>query len=181
MGPGINPVMRALLVALILSSAGAVELRAQEPGWSKAGFRGAYGYSRSDDFHQYEVFAAHRMRLSFSLPHDWVAQGYWEMSAGRLSHDETDAFVFTAGPVMVLRKAQSPWFFEIGSRPGLISEHDFGKAEYGGPFQFTSHGGVGFSFRELELAYRIQHMSNASIYSKNDGLDIHVVEVGWRF
>lgn len=181
MSSGNFPPVRALLAALLLAVFGAGEVVAEEPGWSKFGFRGAYGYSRADDFNQYEVFAAHSMRLSFSFSDDWVAQSYWEMSAGRLTNDEIEALVFTAGPVMVIRKREQPWSIEIGSRPTIISDHTFGKVDYGGPFQFTSHAGIGWRFRELELAYRIQHMSNASIYKRNDGLDIHVVEVGWRF
>lgn len=178
---GKRPPVRALLVPLLLAILGAGEVAAEEPGWSKFGFRGAYGYTRADDFNQYEIFAAHTMRLAFSFGDDWVAKSYWEMSAGRLTNDETDAVVFTAGPVMVVRKGDQPWSLELGSRPTLISDHVFGSAHYGGPFQFTSHAGVGWRVGELELAYRIQHMSNASIYDRNDGLDIHVVEVGWRF
>lgn len=171
----------AMIAVLILATVASSSVEAEEPGWSKVGFRGAYGYTRADDFHQYEAFAAHSMRLTFNLSDDWVARGFWEMSAGKLSHELTDAVVFTAGPVFKVQKQHEPWFLQIGSRPTLISEYTFGDVGYGGPFQFTSHAGIGWSFSNVEVAYRIQHMSNASIYSRNDGLDIHVVELGWRF
>lgn len=160
---------------------GSEQLFAQETSWMEVGFRGAYGRTHSGRFHQYEAYAVHGMNLQFTLSDDWTAKGQWEISAGRLTRDEARAVVLSAGPVLVFRKTGEPWFLELGSRPTIISEHDFDRDQFGGPFQFTSHAGLGISYREMELTYKIQHMSNAGIYRPNDGLDIHVVELGWRF
>ncbi|MDX1583182.1 MAG: acyloxyacyl hydrolase [Thermoanaerobaculia bacterium] len=167
-----------LIVAAFLTSHAAAQ---DEPRWAEAGLRGGTISTSSGSFHQLEAYLVHTMDLSFELPRSWVARSNWEMSAGRLEHEDFDGLVFSAGPVVVFRKGDRPWYFEVGSRPTLISEDVFGDKDFGGPFQFTSHGGVGWTGDRFEISYRIQHMSNARIYSQNDGLNLHVLEIGWRF
>ena len=48
--------------------------------------------------------------------------------------------------------------------------------------QFTSHLAIRWQISRVHsLAYRIQHTSNAGIYSENDGLDLQVLEVGFAY
>lgn len=169
-------VLFTILIALICHSSSA-----QEGLWSEGGTRGGIMETSAGEFRQFEVYVVHPMKLRFDLFDDWVARTQWEMSGGQLSHKGIDALIFTAGTVVELRKGDEDWFLEAGSRPTLITEYDFGEKEFGGPFQFTSHGGIGWGNGLLEIAYRFQHMSNARIYSDNDGLNLHVLEIGWKF
>lgn len=164
------------LLWLALSSAAL----GQEPGWRETGARFGIMDTSAGTFHQAEIYVVHSMRTRLTLG-DWDAQAQWEISAARLEHHGIDGVVFTAGPVLVLRRDDQAWFLEAGSRPTLISEDDYGEKDLGGPLQFTSHGGIGWDFGDFELTYRFQHMSNARIYSLNDGLNLHMFELGWRF
>ncbi len=52
----------------------------------------------------------------------------------------------------------------------------------GGPINFTSHIGLNLNFaRHFSIGYRLQHMSNGVIYDENPGLNLHMIEIGYRF
>jgi len=49
-------------------------------------------------------------------------------------------------------------------------------------FQFASHLGIGYVFRnKLDLGMRIQHFSNGGIKKPNGGVNFIVVRAGYRF
>lgn len=51
-------------------------------------------------------------------------------------------------------------------------------------FEFGDHVGVGLAIGEkpgLDIAYRFQHFSNASISNYNEGVDFHQVQLRMRF
>ena len=69
-----------------------------------------------------------------------------------------------------------------GISAGLLSEHKFGEENFGGPIQFISHAGISFKLSDnLGVGYRFQHMSNASIYNRNPGLELHMFELKYFF
>jgi hypothetical protein len=69
-----------------------------------------------------------------------------------------------------------------GISAALLSEHQFGRENFGGPIQFVSHVGISFKLSaNLGLGYRFQHMSNASIYNRNPGLELHMLELSYFF
>ena len=70
---------------------------------------------------------------------------------------------------------------EAGFRPAWLIDHIYGDDDFGGDLQFVSHGGIGLHAGHFVLSYRFQHLSNASIYNTNDGLDLHLFGVGARF
>ena len=55
----------------------------------------------------------------------------------------------------------------------IISKHEFGDEDLGGPAQFTSHISINYSFaKPLAIGYRFQHMSNFVFYDTNPGLNL---------
>jgi hypothetical protein len=51
-------------------------------------------------------------------------------------------------------------------------------------FQFASLVGVGLGFGgrgQYELSYRFTHFSNADIKQPNDGIDMHLLKLGYNF
>jgi len=70
---------------------------------------------------------------------------------------------------------------EIGFRPTWMFDHEYGDDDFGGGLQFTSHAGLAVNWQSMALSYRIQHTSNAGIYNKNPGLNLHMVGLGYRF
>ncbi|HUP65545.1 MAG TPA: acyloxyacyl hydrolase [Thermoanaerobaculia bacterium] len=156
-------------------------LTAQSLPSMEAGARTGYIKTTSGEFTQSEAFAQQPLPYRCTLPRNWIAQSGIEMSAGVLMHEGEEMLVVAAGPVVSFTRPGAHWFIEVGSRPTLISERSMGARDFGGPFQFTSHFSIGVIWRQLEIGYRIQHISNARIYSDNDGINMNMLNIGWRF
>jgi lipid A 3-O-deacylase len=156
-------------------------LTAQSLPSMEAGARTGYIKTTSGQFTQSEAFAQQPLPYRWNLPRDWVAQSGFELSAGVLMHEDDEMLVVAAGPVVSFTRPGTHWFVEIGSRPTLISERSMGAKDFGGPFQFTSHFAIGWRWQRLDIGYRIQHISNARIYSDNDGINMNMFDIGWRF
>jgi hypothetical protein len=71
--------------------------------------------------------------------------------------------------------------FEIGFRPTWMPDTEYGKDDYGGEIQFTSHVGFAINWHPVILNYRYQHTSNGSFYDSNPGLNLHMVGLGYQF
>lgn len=70
----------------------------------------------------------------------------------------------------------------VGISPTWLGEDRFDGVEFGGSFHFTSH--IGLALRigpHAHIGYRYQHTSNASIEDPNPGIDLHMLELGYRF
>ncbi len=108
-------------------------------------------------------------------------QGSYSIYGRRYEIDRT-GFVGTVGPRLVFAKVECNLLFELGSRLTYLSIDDFGPQDFGGPFQFTSEIGVSYLVcPAFKVGYQFQHMSNAGMYSPNPGLEMHMVEVAYRF
>jgi hypothetical protein len=70
---------------------------------------------------------------------------------------------------------------EAGFRPAWLTDHLYGDDDYGGDLQFLSHAGIVLRLSRFTLSYRYLHMSNAGLYSENDGLNLHLFGLGARF
>ena len=149
-----------------------------------AGFRAATSTTDSKDLDQAMAF------VSWNLPWHWT-WGSWtavprlDTAAGALSGKGGNGFSGSVGPALTLQlRAKPAVFFDLGVSPTYLGKHEFEDVNLGGSFQFTSHIGVGARFgrdRRIGIAYRLQHISNASIYNQNPGVEMHVLEVGLRF
>ena len=70
---------------------------------------------------------------------------------------------------------------QVHAHHKLLDEHVFGSDDYGGFQQFTSHLGIALKIAPFMCSYRYQHTSNAGIYDSNDGLNLHLFGIGYRF
>ena len=133
-------------------------------------------------FRKYEAF------FNWYLP--WAWRPGWGLTlASRL--DFTGAavsgagevgFLGSVGPSAALRKAGWPVQIELGVAPAFLSKAVYGKEDLSGHIQFLSHGGlILFPLPFLGIGYQYQHMSNADIQQPNPGLNIHSLEVSYRF
>lgn len=140
---------------------------------------GTSASDKAESFNQYELFV--RAPLPWQWNHSgWNIGTHLNAAAGVLeAGSATSAFYFSAGPSV---SASRSWFFsEMGVSPTVIEKHVLGQVNLGGEFQFTSYAAVGVRVSGFSVAYRIQHMSNADIYNNNPGVDLHVLELGYRF
>lgn len=122
---------------------------------------------------------------------DWHLTGYWEANAAVWNgHGDGGETLVEAGasPVFRLRPNASGAFqpyWEFGVGATLISRtHIDDTRAFGSHFQFTEHVGFGVTFGEktrYDVAYRLQHVSNAGIKEPNDGIDFHQIRLTYLY
>ena len=177
----IQVVIPAFFIALFTFTSVA---RGADENWVEFGAR--LGYSKDvggENFSQLELATSYRLPKSWMLDGGWILESRIYASAGALRRDggETAAIV-TIGPGLAWVSPSQQYAIEAGINPTLMSKHEFGEADFGGNFQFTSFVGVNARLGEqVSATVRVQHMSNASIYSPNPGLDQTMLGIYYRF
>lgn len=83
----------------------------------------------------------------------------------------------------------SPWligergFLEAGTSVAYVSEQRVDGVDLGSRWHFTTHAALGYELgaqRRWHLGLRVRHSSNAGFASPNPGLDIVMMELGYR-
>jgi hypothetical protein len=147
------------------------------------GLRGGIDDGRNDEsFNQYEGFATWKLPWTHPWGSGWTLGINFEANAGVLSGGGQSAFVGSIGPGILIIGFREKINISMGINPTVISKHEFGDEDLGGPIEFTSHIGLNLNIaRHFTIGYRLQHMSNAVIYDANPGLNLHMIEMGYRF
>lgn len=118
--------------------------------------------------------------------------GYWDLT---LAHWRGDHFrnqpgntqSFTAVGITPVLRLQNDDSMGLYGEAGIGLRHLFDLYDNGGRqlsthFQFSSHLGVGYVFRNnVDLGLKIQHFSNGSIKKPNAGVNFVVVRARYRF
>jgi hypothetical protein len=104
-----------------------------------------------------------------------------DLGVGSLEAANDHGGWLAAGGDLVWLPGESPFAVEVGFRPAWLCDHHYGKEDFGGSMQFASHAGIALRFSRLVVSYRYQHLSNAGIYDRNGGLDLHLFGVGAGF
>jgi hypothetical protein len=147
------------------------------------GFR--YDFSARDptsDFKQSDVFVNLNLPLSWDILSRWHLQWRLDCCAGWLGGNGQDAAIFACGPSLLVQRDHFPLSFEFGSAPALLTRDTFGSEDLGSLIQFESYAGLDLNLgRHTRLGYRYQHMSNAHLDRHNPGLNMHAIQVSWRF
>ncbi|MGI9319102.1 MAG: acyloxyacyl hydrolase [bacterium] len=176
---GFRVIVLISLLALLVPTA-----RGQDLKWSEVGARFGFGGTvHGENFHQLELVTVSQLPWVWQLDNDWILDSRINASAGVLHHDGGDsAVIVTLGPGLALVSPSRQYAIETGINPTLVSKHEFDDADFGGSVQFTSFIGLRSRIDERFTAtFRIQHMSNAGIYSHNPGLDQVMLGVNYRF
>ncbi len=166
---------------LVLMMLPGVGVAGAAPAW-EVGVRGGMDATGSNE--HYEVAELYLQR---DLP--WRAETglgpvltRLDLGAAYLEGAGSDGgAILSAGADIAWRPANGPMELEAGFRPAWLTDHRYGDDDYGGGLQFLSHVGVSLRLGRFVLGYRYQHMSNAGIYSENDGLNLHLFGVGGTF
>jgi hypothetical protein len=171
------------LILLLLSIFSPQPGSADERDWMAVGFRaGLSATDSNEDFEQYELFATYGLPWSLELTPGWFLRTNFKLSAGALRGGGETGFIGSVGPSITLSMVQDLILLDGGISAAFLSEHQFGRENFGGPIQFVSHVGIGFKLGgNLGVGYRFQHMSNASIYKRNPGLELHMLELSYFF
>ena len=170
----------AALVAVLCGLAPAMA-GAQE---TQVGLRAGISDNRNEaDFRQVDLFAAHPLPWRTGEESRWRLGSRLEGSLGLLWCRQSQAGLVAAfGPALVVDSPARRWQFEIGLSPALLSRHRFAEEDFGGAFQFITHGAILWRFSPgVLVGYRGQHMSNAGLHSKNPGLNLHLIQLALSF
>ncbi|MBT8117252.1 MAG: acyloxyacyl hydrolase [Gammaproteobacteria bacterium] len=180
-----------LLVPLLLL-AQVPAMASSPPNWIDAVSFTLGKDDNSNDTGVYRIGFQNKWERSWFEGGAWFLSGYWDTELGYL---ETDIGVYnelvdvSVTPVLRLQRdadlssGVTP-YAEAGFGPHLISETRLGRRILSTAFQFGSLIGLGVGFGErgqYELSYRFQHISNADIKTPNDGLELHLLRLGYNF
>jgi len=137
---------------------------------------------RGENFNQLEIAAAFRLPWNRNLNNGWTLESRINASAGVIHGGGDTAAIVTMGPGLAWLSPEQQFTIEAGISPTLMSRSEYGDADLGGIFQFTSF--VGFNSligEQITASFRIQHMSNASLYDSNPGVDQAMLGINYRF
>ena len=171
------------LILLVLTIFTPQPSSADETDWIEVGFRaGLSATGGNEDFEQYEVLASHGLPWGWQLTPGWFVSTRINLSAGALRGGGTTGFIGSVGPTVALSMVDGLILLDGGISAAILSKHKFGRENFGGPIQFVSHVALSFKLAtNLGVGYRFQHMSNASIYKRNPGLELHMLELSYFF
>ncbi len=157
--------------------------RGADQEWVEAGAR--IGFSKDvhgENFNQLEIVAAYRLPKTWMLDNGWILDSRINASAGALHGGGDTAAIVTLGPGLAWVSPSQQYIVETGFSPTLLSEHEFGEADFGGNFQFTSFIGLNSRIgKQTTASFRVQHMSNGGFYDHNPGLDQLMLGINYQF
>lgn len=147
------------------------------------GFRFGLSDNRNESyFRKYELF------FNWYLPWAWHSKSGWtvasrlDFTGAALNGSKTTGFLGSIGPSLAVRKKGWPVALDLGVSPAFLSEDIYGEEDLSGHIQFLTHGGLTLlPIRNLAIGYEFQHVSNADIQQPNPGLNMHNIEITYRF
>lgn len=161
--------------------------QAAEARWDAVGVRAGADLtdghgSCSNDFELYQLFA------NYLLPFQWRRSSALELrtvldaSAGALRRRSDTGFIASFGPSLALAMFSDRLEIDGGVAVAYLSLHNYPGRDLGGPIEFVSHVGIGvYPLGKIGIGYRFEHISNANLYRCNPGVNLHAVELKYRF
>jgi hypothetical protein len=138
--------------------------------------------SMDTSFNLYEAIGSFRLPWSYAWDSGWLLTSEVDITAGNLRASQDNGFIASAGPGIGVAIPQGWMSFVLGLRVVYLNDYQFGGEDLGGNLSFVEELGVEFRiYSGLKAGYRFQHISNAGIYDNNPGLDMHILELRYRF
>ncbi|MFZ7125920.1 MAG: acyloxyacyl hydrolase [Desulfobacterales bacterium] len=175
---------RHLQLALVLTVSlfAAAPLVHAQPAWDVAAQYGFDATAHEEYFHYYGLSVGMEYERYWQWGNGWSLDPGFSVNPGVLHAGGEDGFIVTAGPRLELN-FPGDWLTLSGSvRAGALSEDEYGRMDIGGWFTFAEDIGIRVNLgRSLSAGYLFQHISNAEIYADNPGVDLHMLEIRYRF
>jgi len=164
--------------------AGDTTLLSIGPRYGFSGKAPLLGKQQTYNFNLFDVAA------TFRLPWSWpLGEGPWSVetrlitSAGALYAAGDTGFIATVVPNVALSGWNGFVSLDAGLGLGFFSRDKYGTQDFGGPVQIV--GTVALQIHPIPHAFaglRLHHFSDAGLYGSNAlGVDLYIVEVGYRF
>jgi lipid A 3-O-deacylase len=114
----------------------------------------------------------------------WLS-GYFEGSLNYWHHTDDDIYALALSPVFVYyfgadTNTVIP-YIEAGIGVAVISDTEIGGVDMTTAFQFEDRVGAGVRTEKLDFNFRYMHYSNGSMSQPNDGIDIWIGTLSYRF
>lgn len=172
--------IRILLVFTCLLSSTVVF--AGEKTFFELGARGGVNDNRNDeDFTVGEIYLLRDLPWRLPLSEGVSLRTRFDAGGTVLEAAGEHSALLAIGGDLFLPVQDGHLELEIGLRPAYMNNYKFGGNDFGGSIQFASHAGMTLRWHNMSLSYRIQHISNASLYDHNRGMNLHLVGLGGRF
>jgi lipid A 3-O-deacylase len=179
------------LLATLLMCCAATS-HAREPVWLSSVSASLGQSDDSDESRVYRIGMQKDWRHSWFNQGAWYLGGYWDTEIGMMKPENgTRNKVYDFGLTPVFRFQRDAHlssgvipFAEAGIGAHLLSDTHLGDRSLSTAFQFGSLIGLGVGFGErgqYELSYRYTHISNADLKQPNDGVDLHLLKLGYNF
>lgn len=156
--------------------------RADEDIWD-VGLRGGWSFNGGEEsFNQVDIHTAHRLPRHWELWDGINLDSRFVTALGVLNGGGDTGLLGSLGLETVIGGDDNAFEVRVGCAATLMSDYTYGDEDFGGPFQFTSHIGLEYAFREsMSAMVRVQHMSNAGIYSSNPGVNLVMIGLRYQF
>ena len=171
-----------LLLMPCVGDAAGLELRAAGVQ-VRVGERTVLGQQSPESFHEYDLVGR------FATP--WQREGVAGLtvgaqllaSAGAFEGPGRTAAVASVVPLLAVGGSDRRFTLDGGAGFVLLSEHRYGKQDFGGPLQFALTLGLEVPlYRRLGIGYRFLHYSDAGMYGATTvGADLHMAALLYRF
>jgi hypothetical protein len=178
---------RFLLTVLLYFACAFSVSQAGEARWDSVGVRAGADLtdsngSRKGNFWTYEAF------VNYLLPWSWRSSSGLELrtrldaSAGVLTREKQSGFTASFGPGLALVMFSDRVELDAGLAGSYLSRHDYPGRNLGGTYLFNIHTGLSaYLYRGIGVGYHYEHLSNAYLDSCNPGLNLHMIELKYRF
>lgn len=113
-----------------------------------------------------------------------VLSGYFEGSLNYWRGSADEIYAVAISPVFTAsfcRTCDYVPYVEVGIGAALLSDVHISGRQLSTAFQFEDRVGVGLRSDRLDLHLRYMHYSNADIATPNDGMDMTVVGLAYKF
>jgi lipid A 3-O-deacylase len=145
----------------------------------------SYGQEKNEDIDIYRLGLKKNFSRKFLMNKTGWLSGYFEGSLNYWHHNDEDIYAVALSPVFVYFfgndiKSFIP-YIEAGIGGALLSETTISNVEMSTAFQFEDRIGAGIRTEKLDFNFRYMHYSNGSISQPNEGVDILIGTVSYRF
>ena len=166
------------------SIAGETTLLEIGPRYGFSGKAPLLGKQQKYNFSLFDVAATFRLPWSWPLGESpWSVETRLITSAGALHAAEETGFMGTVVPDVALSGWNGFVSLDAGLGLGFFGRDKYGTQDFGGHVQIV--GTTGLQIHPIPHAFagfRLQHFSDAGLYGSDAlGVDLYIVEVGYRF
>jgi hypothetical protein len=177
------------MAALLL--AGLVPGRAEAAGYELRSLSAEYRFAEQDvvgektpeSFREYAVRATIGSPLEYGWAPNFVIAPRVLGSVGVFEGPAATAAVVSLVPLLAVGTRDGRYTLDGGLGLALLSEHHYGRQDFGGPAQFALTAGLQLPvYRRFGFQYRFMHYSDAGAYGPETvGADLHLAGVVYRF